>query len=185
MATSDRTAFEHFLEASIVFGRSVTFALQKEFSGVPDFKLWYAQKQAEMASDSLFKFLLEKRNYILKEGPIAVPKTTSISIADTVILSDYVEAHVTRGKPWYRRSPKVLLQDVLTPIRGIMNRHRQKSRESRLRKRLEIHSESKTEERLHFEDEQWCDRAATDVISEYLHKLEKIVKEAENRFMLK
>ena len=183
VAASDRRAFEHFLEAAIVFGRSVTFHLQKEFSRVPDFKKWYTQKQAEMANDDLFGFLRHKRNYILKEGPIAVPKTMNVNIAEAVVLSDSVEAHVIRGKPWYRRSLKILLQDIIGPIRGMVNRWRQKWQVARLKKPLEADGKCEVEERLHFEDEQWCDRAATDLIREYLAKLDKIVQEVEDRFM--
>ena len=183
VATSDRRAFEHFLEASIVFGRSVTFHLQKEFSRNSDFKKWYTQKQTEMASDDLFGFLKHKRNYILKEGPIAVPKIINVNVAETLGLSDSVEAHVIRGKPWNKRSLKILLHDIVAPIRGMMNRWHQKLRKALPKKRLEVDGKCEVEERLYFADEQWCDRAATDLIREYLAKLDKIVEEAEERFM--
>lgn len=48
--------------------RSVTLLLQKQYSSVERFDNWYSSFQTRFASDSLVHFLLEKRNFVLKEG---------------------------------------------------------------------------------------------------------------------
>jgi hypothetical protein len=180
--TIDRSAFEHFIEAAIVFGRSVTFHLQKEYSSRPGFWEWYSVRQAEMADDPIFSFLRDKRNYILKEGSIPVRQSISISLASTVMMSGLVEARVIRGQPWYCRRPSIWIQDGKAAIVRASRRvvrwwhHSTRRRPAPATKRVA----AKT--RLHFEDSPWRERAATDVIGEYLTKLESIVAEAERKF---
>ena len=108
----DRQAFEYFLEAAIVYGRSVTFHLQKEFSKYSLFGDWYCEKQGEMRKDSLFQFFLDKRNYILKEGPVPIIKTTIVTISETVTISDFLEVQVIRARPWYKRGLKTIFEDL-------------------------------------------------------------------------
>ena len=69
-ARQERKHFERFVEAAIVFGRSVTFHLQKEFAQHPDFSSWYAGQQELLRNDDLCRFFVERRNFILKEGPL-------------------------------------------------------------------------------------------------------------------
>lgn len=180
--TDDRKAFEHFLEAAIVFGRSVTFHLQKEFGHLAGFESWYGEKQAQMASDPVFGFFKDKRNYILKEGPIPVPKTAAVAVTGTITFSSFVEARVTRAKPWYRRRPKIWLEDVRTAIVRPVRRWQYERRLAKKRKQHQQPTPTEVHERLHFEEPEWRDRAATDVLREYLLKLERLVAEAESRF---
>ncbi len=59
-----------------VFGRSTTLALQNLRSAVDDrehFETWYAGHVERMNSDPLFRYFVELRNEILKEGP---PRTS-------------------------------------------------------------------------------------------------------------
>jgi len=180
--SGNRRAFEHFLEAAIVFGRSVTFHLQKEFNTCTGFKEWYEQKQEQMESDPLFKFFKEKRNYILKEGPVPVQKTITIGVTESFNLSLSVEARVKRAKPWYKRSPKIWWEDTKAAIVWPLQRWRYERRLARKRKQHQQPTRSEIQERLHFEEQEWRNRAATDVLQEYLHKLECLVEEAESRF---
>src|SRR3989344_5110847 len=60
--------FGYYLEAIIPLGRSVTQALQKEFSNKEWFQEWYLKIKDTMSNDPTFKFLNDKRNIILKEG---------------------------------------------------------------------------------------------------------------------
>ena len=180
--SGDRKAFEHSLEAAIVFGRSVTFHLQKEFNARTGFKEWYAQKQEQMTSDPLFEFFKERRNYILKEGPVPVQKTITVVVTESITLSDFVEARVKRAKPWYRRSPKIWWEDIKAAIVGPLRRWQFERQLSRKRKQRQRPTRSEIQERLHFEEPEWRNRAATDVLQEYLLKLECLVGEAESRF---
>jgi hypothetical protein len=99
----DRIGLRRFVEAAIVFGRSVTFHLQKEFNAKHGFSAWYEEKQREMSSTPLMGFLLQTRNYILKEGAVAVRKTVSIEVREYVVASASVSVKVRRGRAWFRR----------------------------------------------------------------------------------
>lgn len=66
--TSDREAFEAYLAAAIVFARSITFHIQKEYRHQPNFENWYSHHEAKMRDDPICKFFIEKRNLIVKEG---------------------------------------------------------------------------------------------------------------------
>lgn len=180
--SDDRRALEHFLEAAIVFGRSVTFHLQKEFNARTGFKEWYAQRQEQMASDPLFKFFKERRNYILKEGPVPIQKAITVVVTESITLLSFVEARVKRAKPWYRRSSKIWWEDIREAIVRPLRRWQYERQLARKRKQHHQPTRSEIQERLHFEEPEWRDRAATDVLREYLLKLERLVGEAESRF---
>ena len=180
----DRAAFEHFLEAAIIYGRSITFHLQKEFAGAQGFDEWYGRKKAAMEGDPLFRFLKEKRNYVLKEGPVSIQKTSFLSMFETVNISDILEVQVIRGKPWYKRGIRILLAD----LRGTLIQSYRKWKYNRqvARQRKIIQRPHKTEmiEILHFEEPEWKERAATDLVQEYLYKLSILIAEAEKLFLI-
>ena len=175
----DRSAFGHFLGAAIVFGRSVTFHLQKEYSSRPSFEDWYRTKQAERTADPIFPFLRDKRNYILKEGSIPVEQTITISISDTVRISGHVEARVIRGKPWYQRRASTWIQDIRAEFIRTFRRFARFTQQSLRKIRAAPPTRVATSRRLHFEESPWNERAATEVIDDYLSKLERIADEAE------
>jgi len=180
----NRQAFEHFLEAAIVYGRSVTFHLQKEYSKKSPFDDWYREKQEEMRKDTLFQFFLNKRNYILKEGPVSIRKTTAVNITETAIASDFVEVQVVRGRPWFKRGPKTLFGDLCAPL--LQKYHKWKYERDLFRKRNKRNEQQQSEVRefLHFEEPEWHDRPATDLVREYLRKLATIINDAEMRFSI-
>lgn len=72
--TDDQTAFETYIEAAIVFGRSVTFHIKSEYSHRPGFDTWYSPHETAMRSDPLFDFFLNTRNFVLHEGPVEFHK---------------------------------------------------------------------------------------------------------------
>jgi len=177
-----REAFVNFLEAAIVFARSVTFCLQSEYRHKPGFDEWYSSNQEAMEKDPLFAFFRDKRNYVLKQGPAGVHKVVSVGVEEHIVLSDFVEIKVIRGRPWYRRSPKILWEDfragIMKPIRRWLSQ-----REARQR-HLELQKQSKVEvtEGFFFDDPEWKDHSACDLLQQYLDKLEQIVTEAERKF---
>jgi len=59
-----RAAFNSFLSNC----RAVTNALQKEGAHIPGFRDWYAEKQEEMKSDELLRFIHESRKEDFHEG---------------------------------------------------------------------------------------------------------------------
>ena len=50
-----------------IYGRMVTFHIQKALNGVPDFDNWYQSKRKEMKEDELLQFFKDIRNKIEKE----------------------------------------------------------------------------------------------------------------------
>ena len=57
-----------FLEAA----RSVTWVLQKELKQHSGFEHWYGNQQAKMRGNAILKLLVEKRNYVVKQGNLAL-----------------------------------------------------------------------------------------------------------------
>jgi len=70
--------FGCYIEAIIPLGRSVTQAIQKEFKHKAGFDGWYSKIQEIMVQNPDFKFLNNKRNFILKEGKSPKRKTKHI-----------------------------------------------------------------------------------------------------------
>ena len=56
ISAQQRESFLNFLEAAIVFARSVTFFLQKEYRHTSGFNNWYLNKVDLMNKDPIFKF---------------------------------------------------------------------------------------------------------------------------------
>lgn len=140
--STDREAFCHFLEAAIVFARSVTLHLQKEFRHRNGFDSWYQGWQMRMRGDALCSFLTEQRNYVLKEGPLGVRKNVSVEIAATVFFEESVQVVVKRGRPWYRRPLRILIEDATWPLRQWWHERRQR-REGDRRRREAMRPEDK------------------------------------------
>src|SRR5712691_2891936 len=92
-----RDEFGYFLEAAIVFARSVTFHLQKENAPKLGFEDWWATQQAKLNTPD-DRFFLESRNFILHQGPLAIRVDVKVSDAIAVGFVDVV-AQVIRGAP--------------------------------------------------------------------------------------
>lgn len=111
-----REAFLNFFEAAIVFARSVTLFLQKEYRHTSDFNSWYSIKQELIREDPICKFFLNKRNYLLKEGSAGVYRLVPLTAKAKIGFSGFAELSVIRGQPWHRRSLKILWEDLRTTI---------------------------------------------------------------------
>lgn len=182
VADSDRVALGHFLEASIVFGRSVTLHLQKEFAHVEGFAEWYEPQRDRMGRDPLLRFFLEKRNYILKRGRLGVRKTVALSLRSTIQVTASVRIKVKRGTPWYRRSPQILLQDAAAPMRRWVSNWRRLTRVRSIQAPRD--EETQVRESWHFDDPERRDEPALDLMTQYLDLLDEVVSQAEARFPL-
>lgn len=182
VGVEDRVSFLHYFESAIVFGRSVTFHLQSEYAHSTGFESWYRGQQERMRADSLARFFVDKRNFVLKEGQLSIGKHADIEIHATVKLSTSVHVLVSRGQPWYRRSSRILVEDMLRPLRGRLNewrkqRHRARADMARARGRQATVTQS-----LRFADETWRDQPALELLERYLRGLEPLVSEAERQF---
>lgn len=181
---NQRDAFCNYLEASIVFARSVTFHLQKEFSDRPDFNDWYASQQKSLADSQLARFLLEQRNYVLKEGPVPTHRVLEMTMTASIHLSGSATVKVIRGAPWYRRSPRILFKDAIYPLRNRLHSYRQRRTEFKARARLQPpQSSGVTRDAIYFSETEWRSTPAIDLVRRQLGELEDIVSEAERRFL--
>jgi len=188
ISAQQRVAFYNFIEAAIVFARSVTLFLQKEYTHKPGFNNWYSSKREMMKKDPIFAFFLEKRNYVLKEGSAGVYRVVHLISKAKIGFSSFAEINVLRGQPWYHQSPKILWEDLRTVIMKPIRRWLWQ-RETK-RKNLQLHRQSKVEaiktemtyDDFFFNDPKWKDRPVCDLFQEYLNKLEQIIAEAETRF---
>lgn len=177
----ERSAYTRHLKTAIVYGRSVTLHIQREFRHRPGFKAWYSDIQEQLIADPLFTFFRGMRNVILKEGPPAVHGVVSVTLNVTTRVAVSLDAVVIRDKPWFLRSLRVLVSDlraaVLRKVRTWW-RHWQQSRD---RRQAEEGTTCVTYA-LRFDDPAWNHRSAADLVHEYLDKLEPVVTEAEIRF---
>ena len=64
--------FECNLQAFIIFARSVTFIMKKEYSEKHGFNEWYQRKEEEMRNDELLRFFKDARNITIHEKPLDV-----------------------------------------------------------------------------------------------------------------
>jgi hypothetical protein len=177
-----RDAFQANLEAAIVFGRSVTFHVQKEFAHQEDFVTSYTLYQHTLKNDPLAQFFLESRNFILKQGPAGVKRVIGAEMHDTINIACTVDVKVIRGQPWYRRKPSILWSDLKTPLVLWINRTRQRWKRKRTRDMPRQEAVSTITEEYFFMDEKWANRPALELLHTWLNKLEIIVTDAEQRF---
>lgn len=80
------TRRESGLRNFVTFSRSVTFVLQKLRGVEENFDDWYRPYQNDMASNTLFKYFVELRNKILKEGDTNTSVEVNINSFDARII---------------------------------------------------------------------------------------------------
>ncbi len=182
-----RQEFATFLEAAIVFSRSVTFHLQKELAENPRFDPWYQSWQHRLGASAISRYLLDQRNYVLKEGPLETRRVISMMGTSSIRLRDSVTVTVHRGTPWYRRSLAIIVEDLLRPYRE-WKRHRldqlqQKVEARRARKAAKAAARAAvTSDAIYFADEEWSGTPAIDLVEQHLSLLDELVTEAEAVF---
>jgi hypothetical protein len=176
---NDRDAITTNLEAAIVFCRSVTFHLKSQFAHSPGFAEWYAQQEKRLRADRLSRFMLHQRNYVLKVGPASVKRNVDVTMMASLQLSAGLSVQVIRGKPWYKRSLKIILEDIFRPFRE--NWHHWHRRLKRAQKPQQA-SNGVTRDTLFFTEGEWENAPALDLVKQQLSTLGEIVAQAEARF---
>lgn len=176
----DREVLRRYMAAAIVFGRSVTFHLQKEFAHADGFAQWYETEQQNMRADEVCRFFVEARNLTIKEGLLPVNQATDVTINVPVAMSVAVAMKVKRASPIWRRRPRIIWQDVLRVI----------AEASRKAKALFGPSQSrptgagsiKTVQRPFFDYPDRRGDSAFVVVRQYLTTLDDVVRRAEEKF---
>jgi len=182
--TSHREEFEHFVYAAIVFARSITNYIQKEYKHSAGFDVWYSQKREEMRSDPLLKFFYKARTSILKKRLLGIGRSVILKIQSVFsrTLVGEVDFKVTRHKLWYRRKPKILWEDIQATIIGPIRKWYRKRRSEQKRPQVQEEPVIESIDYFFFDDPAWKDKPAVDLLRECLDKLEIIVDEADKRF---
>ena len=180
----DRDRIATNLEAGIVFSRSVTFHLQSQFAHAPGFAEWYAEQQNALRSRPVCRFMLDQRNYVLKVGPTQVHRVVNVELIESVHAHAEITVQVVRGQPWYRRSPRILLDDLVYPLRQRVRIWlERRARRRRLRQSAPPAAMSATQDDLYFINPEWSEVPALDLLEQHLSLLAAIVREAESRFV--
>lgn len=172
-----------FLEAAIVFARSVTFHLQKELREIPGFDEWYAQEQALLSVDPVAKYFLEQRNYILKQGSVQVRLNVGIALSAVMPMTGSLSFVVTRGQPWYRRSPRILVHDAVRRLRNFVEQWKQRVRAKRFIGRTLAQQRSiAITKTIQFADNPFNNASAIELLERYFLVLDGVLSRAEKRF---
>jgi len=177
-------AFAANFEAAVVFGRSVTFHLQKELRSTPGFDTWYEAEQERMRADPVLSLFKDERNFILKQGPARLKdrKHVLVETAGTVEMAGELQVKVIRGSPWYRRSVSILWEDFK---RDLLQRFKPLiPRRSPRRPAPASHPGTvATERHVHFLDhEGFRDSPALDLLQYFFDTLQVMIQTAEGRF---
>jgi hypothetical protein len=174
-------AFRYFLEAAIVFARSVTFHLQKEFSKEPAFSAWYDQWRDRMGQNAACAFFLYKRNFVLKEGRVTFNYNLPLDPGAFVSSFGELTFKVIRGRPWYRRPLWQLREDGIRTWRQLLDRTKRRREKRRSLQQGPLIATYR-EPVAGFVDFR-PNEDAVDVLIEYLDYLDDLVSDAEKKFL--
>jgi hypothetical protein len=97
--------FAYNLNAFLSAARSVTFLLQKEMSGVPDFADWWEQQQTALKRDECARFFHELRNFSQKQGRVYVVGTGRRRIRSLGLSVEDVEECLGFPRGWTAGGP--------------------------------------------------------------------------------
>ncbi len=177
----ERKKFSALFQSAIVFARSITFHLKKEYTHQPGFEDWYSAHEVSLRADPLARFILKTRNFSLKEGTPPFTRHIVAEMHETVRVVVGMDAVIIRAQPWFRRTPKILWADMIHVAKRIVTKWR-RQRERRRVQKPEREQVARVTQTWKFDDPDWDDRPALHLVREYLDKLQSIVMEAEERF---
>lgn len=196
----DQTEFESYLEAAIVFARSITIHIQKAYKHRSGFESWYSRCRSGLESDPLCKFFIDTRNFILKQGQVGVkgvlsitpmPATAVGSVGHPTVIITSKEARDTPSKVYHRLRIPSIYEKFLAGVKHFISKfcrcykiawnrvsaHNKAVSHAHIEQSNTISSET-----FYFDDPLWRDRPALALLKKYLDKLEMIVKDAEAKF---
>jgi hypothetical protein len=195
---TDQETFDTYLQAAIVFGRSIYHHLQTVATAPgadSEYREWFTAKSAEMKADRVLEYLREYRDLLLKEQQVTVQRRIFGTVSLSAHISLYAEGRVTRSEPWYRRSVGILWHDAMAPVMRPIHRWRYRLGEDIERRRRAVGQKVEawrtrwrnrnvvpTVREFYLDDPEGLDRPAVDLVRAYLDRLEVIVLDAEARF---
>jgi hypothetical protein len=189
-AESDNETFEASLEAAIVFGRSVTFHLQKEFNATPGFGVWWEEQRNLLGNDPPARYFVELRNSILKEEPPLVRPTVFASFRSSLKVTSRVTARVESNEGRVLRAWRT----IRFSTRKVKSNFGHRARRWYQRISSKIGSgytclvlkfrppAPSPPADFYFADSRWREKSALEYLDGYLARLEVIVTSAEMKF---
>lgn len=93
-SSHERENFRTKLNVFISSARTITLVMQKEGAPISGFNDWYELKQKEMKENELFKYFIDKRNTIQKEGSVRI----MVKVSFQFVTDDKGEAIIDLGK---------------------------------------------------------------------------------------
>lgn len=91
---TNRMPFKYNLSAFLAAFRSVTFFMQKEYSGIENFSRWYSIKQKELESDEKMQLLNSKRVMTIHKVSVELHAHIDVSIHERVFATDEQSAEI-------------------------------------------------------------------------------------------
>jgi hypothetical protein len=173
----DRIQFRYHFETAIVWARSVTFVLQKQYSKVPGFTDWYVVEQGVLNSNPLAQFFKGKRNIVLKEKGVHLRKMVQAEMTAHVTIHATATIEVIRGS--WRSKIRYFHQDVLADL---MQRIRRIERRFSRKRPKQFPRRTLTTEHMCFVESPWDLEPALDLLDKYLELLQLLVNDAVTQF---
>ena len=178
--TQNRTQFLYFFESAVVWARSVTLLLQKQYVDCPSFAVWYESRRQMLEADPLARFLVVQRNYVLKQGGASVRKVVTATAHVTVGISVTVSAKVIRGS--WKSGMRYLRQDSLDGIEQGIRRMKRRLHRTRPAKPKREREAAMTVDRMRFAEQPWNNEPALVLLDKHLDVLQGIVDDVVRRF---
>mgnify|MGYP001313222042 CR=1 FL=1 len=92
--------------------RNVTFVLQKELAHTDGFNEWYQKQQKELKEDESLRWLVDARNYVVKEGDLKKCSYTKVRFKDHYereLFAAKLDPEIPMGfiADWFRQKVKI------------------------------------------------------------------------------
>jgi hypothetical protein len=182
---ADRVVFQRHLETAIVWARSVTFHIQKEYADASGFKSWWSQQQDTLSQDRRAKFFSESRTFVVHKGPLPVRQDTAITVGTGVLVTTEVRVRVVHSTPWYRRSPRDVWRRVHRAFLRLLPEWRHRRAETRRMREFrewEATRGGTITSDLYFSDPEWSATPALTLLNQHLDTLDAVVAATDSRF---
>ena len=106
-----RIPFKHNLSAFLSAFRSVTFFMQKEYSGDESFKLWYSTKQKEFDTNEKMDLLNKKRVMTFHHVPLDIHSDIHVSVHEKAFASDESFAQLFHADGTIKKEEHIIINE--------------------------------------------------------------------------
>jgi hypothetical protein len=184
---SPSMAFVAHLEAAIVYGHAIRDHLSAEFSRRPKWRLWKAARLKVLRVEPLFLFFSAEgdratdpglRQIILHRGGEQFSLFRSVQLFMQIMNKASVSKVVIRAAPWYRRSPRIIFDDLIYPARERWRTWRSE-RQVRQEAAERFGGDGRIERTFFFTASDWKHEPARIIVGKFLDLMESEIDDAE------